>query len=344
MINRLIIFVLLITLLWISCDLISPEPSDVSLRISQHILQGYFVTAISFDSKGTAWIGTFKQGMIRYDGTSTVYNSQNSILPDSVVIWSIEVDRNDNIWLGTNAGLIKYDRKKFTVYNTTNSQLAENIVWAIAVDRSNTLWLASCRFRLGGLMKFDGTNWTLFTPENSPLPSNSITDIAIDGKDNIWVSVNTTLNNSRIIQIEGDTWTLYDDNNIGFSPYNFLPGNLTIDRYNNIYASIDYMLSSYWDPSRPNIIVYDNTKWTILKPVDGNGNPLGYVRKIGTDLSGNLWAGLWGREDITIAVYNGDKWIHNSPGSPIDGIHEIKTDRSNTVWLGTADGVYLVRQ
>lgn len=33
---------------------------DVAIEISDHILAGYFVTAISFSSKQTAWIGTFK--------------------------------------------------------------------------------------------------------------------------------------------------------------------------------------------------------------------------------------------------------------------------------------------
>jgi hypothetical protein len=43
-------------------------------------MDGYFVTSIAFDSKGNAWIGTFKQGIIKYNPLETViYNSSNSV-------------------------------------------------------------------------------------------------------------------------------------------------------------------------------------------------------------------------------------------------------------------------
>jgi hypothetical protein len=343
MITRCIILIALISLFYFSCDLITPEPGDVSFRISQHILPGYFVTAISFDSKGTAWIGTFKQGLIRYDGSPTIYDSNNSLFSASTVIFDIAVDRNDNIWIGTNEGLIKFDGKNFTVYNTSNSQLAEDAVWAIAVDRSNSIWLASCRFRRGGLMKFDGSVWKLFTPENSLLPDNSIADVTVDRNDNIWVSVNASLHNSRIVRINGDAWEVYGDTEIGFSPYYFMPGNLALDTYNNLYISIDYGLSSMWDPNRPGIVAYTNEKWRVIYPSNNEENIAGYVLKIGTDLSGNLWAGIRGDKGIFIAVYNGNKWKYHIPEPPIEGIYEIKADKSNTVWLGSADGIYLIQ-
>ena len=49
-------------------------------------INDYWIYSIAFDSKGTAWLGTFKQGLIKYnpDGTGLVYNSTNTILPDEV--------------------------------------------------------------------------------------------------------------------------------------------------------------------------------------------------------------------------------------------------------------------
>ncbi len=320
----------------------SPDYDDVSLNITEHILSGYFVTSIAFDNNGTAWIGTFRQGLIQYDGSATFYTAKNSALLDSMVISDVAVDKKDNIWLGSDAGLIKYDRKNFIVYNTANSPLAENVVWSIAVDDDNILWFASCRFRQGGLMKFDGLNWTLFTPDNSKLPTHSVRDVIVDRLNNKWIAMSETVNNGYIIKITGNNWTLFDKKDIGFIPYSF--GNLAIDYKNNIYASLDYGLSSYWDMTRPNIIRFDGKNWTIYNPVNEKGESLGYVGKINTDLSGNIWAALSGMKDLVLAVYNGKKWIYNDTSFPIEWISEIAVDRNNIVWLGTGNGVYLIQQ
>ena len=331
-------------IIYISCDSNITSPDlKITIEISDHILEGYFVTAISFESNKTAWIGTFKQGLIQYDGSSaTIYNSSNSAFPDSIVIWDIEIDNDYNIWIGSDIGLIKFDRKNFYIYNTTNSPMPEDIVWSIAIDQDNVLWFASCRFRRGGLMKFDGTNWTLFTPENSAMPSNSVWDIAVDRDNNIWLTMNETVGGGCIIKISEDTWEIFDENDIGFAPYYF--GDLTIDYNNNIYASIDYGLSSLHDMTRPNIIVYDGSRWRINNPTDKDGESLGYVGKISCDLCMNLWATLHGRENISLAVFNGHKWIYNNPDFPINWISEIAVDESNTVWAGTGDGIYLIKQ
>jgi ligand-binding sensor domain-containing protein len=339
----IILFVILLSCIYFSCgqETTSPNIINVSIQISDHILQSYFVTSIAFDSKGTAWIGTFKQGLIKYDGIATYYNSKNSTLPDSIVMRDIAVDKNDNIWIGSDAGLIKYDKMHFTLYNTSNSPLAEDVVWSIAIDDNNILWFASCRFRQGGLMKYDGENWTIYTPENSELPSNSVRDVIVDSRNNKWVAMSEVVNNGCIIKITGDYWTIFDKEDIGFIPYYF--GNLAVDIENNVYASLDYGLSSLWDMTRPNILKYNDKNWTIINPVDENGESLGYVGKINIDLLGNIWASLQGREDFVLSVYNGKKWIYNNSDFPIDWISEISIDENNTVWLGTGNGIYLVR-
>ena len=93
------------------------------------------------------------------------------------------------------------------------------------------------------------------TPENSELPSNSIRDVIVDKENNIWLAMSEIINNGCIIKISGEAWTIYDTEDLGIMPYYF--GNLAVDTNNNIYASIDYTLSSLWDMTRPNIIKFD---------------------------------------------------------------------------------------
>lgn len=328
---------------FLSCDddITSPQ-REVAIEISERLLSGYFVTATAFDSKGTAWVGTFKQGLIKYDGGMTIYNSSNSSLPDSLVVLDIEVDHDDHVWIGSDVGLLKFDGSKFHLYNTSNSPLAVNVVWSVAVDQDNVLWLASCRFRQGGLMKFDGKNWSLYTPDNSALSTHCVRDVAVDSRNHIWLTLNETVGNGCLVRIAGDNWKIFDADEIGFAPYYF--GDLVIDKNNKIYAALDYGLSSLHDMTRPNLIVYDGDKWTIQNPEDENGESLGYVGKIATDLYGNVWASVHGREKVCLAVFNGQKWIYNQPEFPIDWVSELAVDRSNDIWVGTGEGVYVIAQ
>lgn len=82
--------------------------------------------------------------------------------------------------------------------------------------------------------------------------------------------------------------------------------------------------------TRPNIIKYDGKNWTINNPVDDQGESLGYVGKINIDLHGNIWATLHGREVVSLAVFNGEKWIYNDADIPIDWISEIAVGKSNS--------------
>jgi len=337
--KKLLLFPLAITqLLFLSCsdELFSPLNN---LQISRHILSGYFVTKITFDSRGTAWIGTFKQGLIKYNGSITHYDATNSSLPDSIVIRDIAVDKNDNIWIGSGKGLIKYNRKNFFIYDTSNAPLPTNNVSSIAVDANNNIWFTSCVFQEGGLMKYDGNNWNLYSPHNSQLPSSLINDISVDYKNNKWIAVGEGVNNYCLVKMNGDSWTLYGEEEIGFSPY-FLWRIASFK--NQIHASINYMLSSDFNINRPNIISYNGSQWKVNNPVDKDGNSLGYVGEIAVDLKGNLWAET---SENGIAVFDGHKWFYNKSELSIGngvGVFDIEVENNNSIWVGCGDGIYII--
>lgn len=66
-----------------------------------------------------------------------MYNSGNSTFPDSCVVRDIVIDNDNNVWIGSDVGLTKYNGTDFHTYNTSNSPIAEDIVWSIAVDQNN---------------------------------------------------------------------------------------------------------------------------------------------------------------------------------------------------------------
>jgi len=88
-------------------------------------------------------------------------------------------DEGNTLWLGTNGGLVKFDKttESLTFYNASNLGLPHNDVRCIAIDGEWTKWIGTW----DGLVTFDNTKWEAFNTSNSGLPNNNILSIAIEG-------------------------------------------------------------------------------------------------------------------------------------------------------------------
>src|ERR1035437_6289897 len=202
-----LIYIICLLVVFTSCRKHNDSAPSFNTNFNHKILDGYFITAIAFDHLGNAWIGTFKQGLIKYNaGGIVVYNSTNSIISSTAVINDIAVDSKNNIWIGAD-GLYKYDGSSFKVYNTANKTIPEDYVPSVAVDSKDNVWFSSCRQGTGGVMKYDGTNWNLYTPANSVLPVNFVKSITVDKNDNVWLAFTQTVSQTYLAKISKDIWT-----------------------------------------------------------------------------------------------------------------------------------------
>lgn len=294
------------------------------------ILDGYFVTSIAFDHKGNAWIGTFKQGLIKYNSSETkLYDWNNSIIPKDCVINDIAVDSHDNIWIACE-GLIRFDGSSFTLFNTGNSPIPEDYVKSIGIDSKENVWFTSCRFREGGLVKFNGNSWNVFTPQNSDLPVNFIRSVAVDRNDNVWLALSETVNESCLVKISGSLWNIYTDENLGFNPYFF--ADIGCNSRNQVCGAIDYMLSSTFVNVGPQVFIFNGQKSEQLSFDD-----VTKVMSIKIDDEDNIWCANIGG----YAVFNGENWIVDDSTFKDTGVFTIEQARDRKIWLGTSDGIYI---
>ena len=112
-------------------------------------------------------------------------------------VYAIVQDKNDQIWIGTNNGIVVYYNPT-DIYNEGNSFQASKIiidingknehlmegkrVTALAIDGANRKWIGTNQSGIF-LMSEDGTEQILtFNKENSPLPSDRIKSISIDNE------------------------------------------------------------------------------------------------------------------------------------------------------------------
>ena len=321
------IFILIIFISLISCKgLKDDNPTPLPSNFDKQILDGYHITSIAFDNLGNAWIGTFKQGLIKYNSNQTiVYNSENSIISDET-IWDVAVDSKNNVWIGCN-GLIKYNGSEFVRFDSNNTPIPEDYVSTIAIDSKDNIWFSSSRFRQGGIVKYDGTNWTVYTPDNSELPVNFVKGIAIDKNDNVWLTLNETVNNSSLVKISGNKWTTYTNDDLEFEPYYL--GNIQINSKNKLCVAIDYSLSNIAIHNRAKVFIFDENSTQQLK-IDNID-----VRFIKVDNQDNIWCGI--REGY--AVYDGKEWTINNSSFNETSVFAIEQASDNKIWIGTGNGI-----
>lgn len=94
-------------------------------------------------------------GFDTYDGDTWKQYRKRDGLPGSYV-YCIYEDSKGDAWIGTNKGLVKFSKGKFTVYNKKTKDLPNNNIQAICEDANGTIWIGHRR----GVSKFDGTKWT----------------------------------------------------------------------------------------------------------------------------------------------------------------------------------------
>ncbi len=109
-------------------------------------------------------------------------------------IFDIKFDAGNNMWIGSEEGLWKFDGTVWTTWNTSNSNIAADVVWAVEIDKTNNIIYAGAHNTLnfpyyGGLSYFNGTGnvFSTFLEGSSPISHKQVEDLALDTLGNIWI-------------------------------------------------------------------------------------------------------------------------------------------------------------
>lgn len=142
-----------------SYNIISGEKTYYSQNIKEFEINPGNIKYILQDNKDEdiIWLGGVNIGLIKYHKQNGVIEkyvretlNENSLIND--YINCMVFDSNDNLWIGTNIGLSKFNLKtnEFTSY-TTAEGLTNNFINSILVDDNGDIWISTNK----GLNKFD---------------------------------------------------------------------------------------------------------------------------------------------------------------------------------------------
>jgi len=157
------------------------------------------VRSIEEDKKGTIWLGTIENGLLRYDEKEDKYTSFQYAPSDSTSISSNSItkvyeDPFGTLWIATIDGLNKMNKDSTFVRYKNNpldtTSISNNYINNIYKDHFGSLWIGTN----SGLDVFDEKTETFrhFT-KNDGLPENTVYSILEDNSNNLWISTNNFL-------------------------------------------------------------------------------------------------------------------------------------------------------
>ncbi|MHC4168714.1 MAG: hypothetical protein ACYSWQ_17315, partial [Planctomycetota bacterium] len=98
--------------------------------------------AVTTGSAGNVYFGTYRHGIISYDGKSyRRYDSLNSRLPHNMVT-ALAYDAQNGLWAGTAQGLLRINKDSQQLYTKENSALLSNKITDLLADGPN-IWIAT---------------------------------------------------------------------------------------------------------------------------------------------------------------------------------------------------------
>ncbi len=159
------------------------------------------VMTLQQDLDGYLWIGTFGNGIDRFDSKNEIFlnfnelSSQQPLFPD-VELLSLFVDRSGILWAGSHLGegvtKIQKLKLKFDIINSKsagNLKLNDDVVWSLFKDNNENLWVGTYR---GGVnvLNFKTNHRQIYKKTDSKIyeiSDNHIRSITEDSFGNIWI-------------------------------------------------------------------------------------------------------------------------------------------------------------
>ena len=258
----------------------------------------------------------------------TLFTQQNSELPWDMTR-AVANDLDNNIWIGTDNGIVKINNGKWEHFNSKNTTISSpaynknetQSVRDLEVDKTNNKWFVAG----WDVYRYDNKNWTKYDSINSPI--NWARKIFVDHSNNVWFT-----SWDGVAKFDGKNWSVINKKN----------SNLPTDKTLGVYVD---KKDRIWIGTFEGNVIIENG---VTKSLNDKNSPLSkaYISKIYEDKKGNFWFDLYNDKSDEAGIYVLDlqgKWTKISHPNPKmfseNAINDFYLDEeSNLLWI-TLNGV-----
>lgn len=280
----------------------APDAGGISLK-------NLWIEDLCEDRSHNLWIATHDSGLVRMrDGSAARFGLAEGL--PSLHVQCLLIDRNGNLWVGTDAGLARWADGKFVVYRTADG-LANNDVWALCEARDGTIWIG------GEGDRISIWNGSTIASRSVPLiaPRGSVRALLGAADGSVWV---------------GTTAGLYQMNVDDVRRLGRADG-LADDVIECLTESRDGAL---WVGTRDGVSRVQEKEIETFRTRDGLSQST--VFTLCEDHEGGVWIGT--KHGLNQFVDRRALPLTASEGLPTNDTGPILQDKAGTVWIGTLGG------
>ena len=304
----------------------SPQTNRVELLDE---LAGVWINALHCQEGGALFFATRSSGVVRYDGRDYTYLTASDGLASDYAT-AIDQGPDGILWLGTAAGLSRYDPRTgvFTTLNTT-AGLVYDFVNDIHVDGEGVVWVATD----GGVSRYDGATCAGADEPCSNAPGTFVNYTAVDGlaDDHVW-----DIYQDR----DGHLWFACERG--GVSRYdretfvNFTAQDGLVGEHFGAYAlepdGTFWLGSGFGEDSGRGVFRFDGERFVNFTTADGLAHDTVYDIERCPD--GSLWFATVGGG---VSRYDGENFetLTSANGLVGDYVSAILCEPDGTLWFGT---------
>lgn len=312
--------------------------------------QNVDVKSIIEDKRGQIWIGTWEQGLLRYNPEEDRFYTYKGLNPtnSSHVIFQ---DEAENIWIGTwRYGLVKlinpYDPEHFSfktfVHDDKNTQsLLDNIIYTIAQDKhSKKLWIGS---RSGVSILEDESGEGVFTnivPGNrqGDLPFNEVNSLLCSNDGLMWLGM-----------LGGGVCTVNTNKfRFNYDPLECLREHCPTSSVRSVYQEEN---GNLWMGIMGFGLVFYDQKKQVIVPYRSHPvlKDMGYTSTVNDIIYRKK------TDELCFATWDDGVWFYNeklgkahvlntttNPDLSEICIYSLFEDSKENLWLGTRSGVFIL--
>ena len=314
-------------------------------------LRGELVTALLPDEHGNLWVSGNDGVLLRSpDGHLRRFGAADG-LPDPFVrmVW---IDRDGNVWAGTNGGLARLAGDRFVTLHTGSDSDQEQ-VRCMLEDREGDLWVGSN----DGLSRLRDDVFTVYG-KTEGLPSDEPNTVFQDSRGRIWIG----FHDAGLMLFAGDKQRFYTTrdglpNNEVYAIREMGNGDLLISARGGMVRMHDGKFTRYIPPdplARLNIFdamedwtgkIWLATSGGLLqlrgqefdKVVDGGAMLGSAMVTLCEGQDGALWAGTYGK-GLWLIQGNTRKLYTAADGLSGDQVRSLHQDSDGTLWIATFGG------
>lgn len=313
------------------------------------LFAGNSVKSLLLDNQNCLWAGTDnglfiyqsstgKHRLIRHDATN-----DRSLLNN--VVWTVFTDREQNIWIGTDAGaslFIYNDHFRVQSISELTGSNEGNQIISLLADTKGNLWLGGTN----GVIKVDKLHGkTVWYQQNSsqyPIPHNKVRDVFEDADGDVWIATDGSIcryndKTSQFVRYQIEDATHARNANWSYA--------ICQDETRKLWVAT--CLGGLFVVDKKQLLTSEGTTFVAERNYFSNGGDQGLSGKmlqfLALDGDRNMWTGTY-RDGISEVDRLNQKVIQFTTRSsdyplPSDDVTAMLADQDNFLWIALRDRI-----